>query len=126
MINYLMGTVIRSMMFTGALFIADQFSTFTQPSFWAIFVPLSLLLQLFWEKYHAAWMDPEQIKRRNQYEEEDYQLLRKRLDTIMTITNRNMRKVETGYGRVPPHNLHVLVPHEDLMKIWNIADITKG
>ena len=63
------------------------------------------------------------LKGRKQYEDEDYRKRCHRLEVIKKIANRHMTAAEMPNGI--PAKRHVVVPYEDLLRIWDIADNLK-
>lgn len=58
------------------------------------------------------------------YQREDQQSFNTKMESIMRITNKNMKQAELRKGGLPVRD-HVVVPYEDLLKIWNIASNAK-
>jgi hypothetical protein len=57
------------------------------------------------------------------YQREDQAAFDTRMNAIMRIANENMKKAELGRGL--PVKDHVVVPYDDLLKIWDIAENAK-
>ena len=54
---------------------------------------------------------------------EDQALFDRRMNRIKELANQNMKQAELKNGL--PVRQHVVVPYEDLLKIWDIADRAK-
>ena len=63
------------------------------------------------------------LKRSQVYEDEDYTKLYAKAEKIKSIANRHMRSGELPNGI--PIKSNVIVPYEDLLRIWDIADKIK-
>lgn len=57
------------------------------------------------------------------YQREDQALFDKRMNRIKELANKNMKQAE--FKNRQPVREHVVVPYEDLLKIWDIADRAK-
>lgn len=60
-----------------------------------------------------------QARLKARYEQEDIELFRARLTSIIRVADRNMKKAQ--YGSVFPVRDDVVVPIDDLLKIWDIS-----
>lgn len=73
------------------------------------------------------WFISRKEKRRRarfkRYQREDQATFDKRMKTIMWLANKNMAQAELIRGL--PVRDHVVVPYDDLLKIWDIADRAK-
>jgi hypothetical protein len=58
------------------------------------------------------------------YQREDQALFDHRMNRIKELANQNMKKAEYKNGL--SFMDHVVVPYEDLLKIWDIADRAKS
>jgi hypothetical protein len=63
------------------------------------------------------------MKGRKAYEDEDHTKLCAKAERIKSIANRHMKSGEMPNGI--PKKSHVVVPYEDLLRIWDIADKIK-
>lgn len=74
------------------------------------------------------WWTSKAEKRRRalfeRYQREDQQSFDTKMDAIMRIANKNMKQAELRKGGLPVRD-HVVVPYEDLLKIWDIASNAK-
>lgn len=74
------------------------------------------------------WFTSRAEKRRRaqfeRYQREDQALFDRRMNRIKELANQNMEQAELKNGL--PVRDHVVVPYEDLLKIWDIADRAKS
>jgi hypothetical protein len=74
----------------------------------------------------VKWFISSAKKRRRadfeRYQGEDQEVFDSRMNQIKELANKNMKQAEF---RNLPVREHVVVPYEDLLKIWDIADRAK-
>lgn len=58
------------------------------------------------------------------YQREDQALFDQRMNRIKELANKNMKQAELKNGL--PVRKHVVVPYDDLIRIWDIADRAKS
>lgn len=72
------------------------------------------------------WISKAEQRRRalfERYQREDQAKFDTQMNTIMQISSQNMKQAELRRGL--PVREHVVVPYEDLLKIWSIASNAK-
>ena len=74
---------------------------------------------MFWKKPKT-----ENLTNRERYQRENQANFEKRMRAIMQIANRNMEK--TQCGKHLPVRDTVVVPYNDLLRIWDIAERAKS
>jgi len=74
------------------------------------------------------WFISKAEKRRRalyeRYQREDQQSFDTKMDAIIRIASKNMKQAELRKGGLPVRD-HVVVPYDDLLKIWDIASEAK-
>ena len=73
------------------------------------------------------WISKAEKRRRalfERYQREDQAKFDTQMDAIMRIANQNMKQAELRKGGLPVRE-HVVVPYDDLLKIWDIASHAK-
>lgn len=91
-----------------------------------VFIGLGVLATVLFNemfKLYADMIISQFLVGRKAYEDEDHRKLCHRAETIKTIANRNMKTGETSKGL--PVKEHIVVPYEDMLRIWDIADHMK-
>lgn len=74
-------------------------------------------------KMYRNYVITQFLKGRKAYEDEDHKKLCAKAERIKAISNRHMKSGELPNGI--PNKSHVIVPYEDLLRIWDIADKIK-
>lgn len=97
---------------------AEWSGSIEKPLFWMVFVVLGLtafaLVRGYPELEKREW-----IEMRNRYDDEDHAKRMSRVRIIQNICNQNMKTAE-GRNSLPIKE-HVVVPYDDLLRIWDNA-----
>ncbi|ANJ20752.1 hypothetical protein HYO99_gp18 [Roseobacter phage RD-1410W1-01] len=90
-----------------------------EPLFWMTFFVLGVIAFGLVRGYPEL-VTREVLAKRNQYDDEDHAKRVSRIKIIQGICNRNMATAE-GRNKLPIKS-HVVVPYEDMLRIWDNAD----
>lgn len=113
-------SLIMGFSFGGVYGLADEmFGPKDEPLFWMAFFVLGVIAFGLVRGFPEL-VERETLQKRNQYDDEDHAKRVKRIQIIQQICNRNMATAE-GRNKLPIKS-HVVVPYEDMLRIWDNAD----